>query len=47
MAYANLVANVINKQQTDTERELVSKQGMSVSEYSRYEHHQAVKEATP
>ena len=29
------------------ERELVSKQGMSVSEYSRYEHHQAVKEQRP
>ena len=29
------------------ERELVSKQGMSVSEYSRYEHHQAIKEQRP
>ena len=29
------------------ERELVSKQGISVSEYSRYEHHQAIKEQRP
>ena len=40
--YMRLSCERINKQ-----CELVSKQGMSVSEYSRYEHHQAVKEQRP
>lgn len=46
MAYAN---ELRAHQQTieNKERELVSKQRMSMSEYIRYEHHQAVKEQRP